>query len=86
MRSPAPQGQLLCVKCGRDTTVAPPVTNGTDGSTSTGVLDALPNNYHPLVNGDDMDSDEEEQEAGVMEVETSLRLTQSECISPPVSD
>jgi hypothetical protein len=28
-----------------------------------------PASYHPFVNGDDMDSDEDEQEAGVMEVE-----------------
>jgi len=77
---------LLCVKCGRDTTAALPVPSGTDGLTGAGVTDAPPNNYHPFVNGDGMDSDEEDQEAGVMQVDATLRLTQTECIRPPVSD
>ena len=68
VRSPAPARQLLCVKCGRDTTTSSPLPNGSRSSAPTVTeTDRPPNGYHPFVNGDDMDSDEDEPEAGVMQ-------------------
>jgi len=68
LRSPAPGSQLLCVKCGSDTTNTSSLPNGTSTSSTTATTDGdrPPAGYHPFVNGDDMDSDEEEQEAGVI--------------------
>ena len=71
LRSPAPESQLLCVKCGRDTTSST-LPNGT-GSSPTTISDRPPAGYHPFLNGDAMDSDPEEQEAGVMEVDPTAR-------------
>lgn len=72
LRSPAPDRQLLCVKCGRDTTV--PLPNGTPASpTTTSQDNNPPAGYHPFLNGDDMDPDEEEHEAGVMDVDPTAR-------------
>ena len=71
VRSPSPDHQLLCVRCGRDTTSAPP--NGIHLSPTTSAAEESnrpPATYHPFINGDDMDSEEDELEAGrVMEVE-----------------
>jgi len=71
LRSPAPGSQLLCVKCGSDTTNTSPLPNGTSTSSTAAITDGdrPPAGYHPFVNGDDMDSDEEEQEGGVMQDE-----------------
>jgi len=71
LRSPAPASQLLCVKCGRDTSNVP-LSNGTSTSATNTTADGdrPPAGYHPFVDGDDMDSDEEEQEAGVMQDES----------------
>ena len=80
VRSPAPQRQLLCVKCGRDTTNAPSAPNGPGVLSNASVVNGLPSSYHPLVDGDDMTNDEEEQDPGVMEVDGSLRPNQTECI------
>lgn len=69
VRSPTPARQLLCVKCGRDTSNVP-LTNDTSTSTTGTAVngDLQPAGYHPFVNGDDMDS-EEEQGRGVMQDE-----------------
>lgn len=70
VRSPAPARRLVCVKCGRDTSTVP-LTDGTSTSTTSTTAngDIQPAGYHPLVNGDDMASDEEEQGPGVMQDE-----------------
>jgi len=83
VRSPSPDRQLLCVKCNRDTTL----TNGVHPSTSSGSEDILPPvNYHPVVDGDQMDSDEEEQEAGVMQDDpTAIPVLATECVLPATS-
>jgi hypothetical protein len=39
--------------------------------------DLPPAGYHPFVNGDAMDSDEEEQEAGVMVLDSTTRALSS---------
>jgi len=71
LRSPAPASQLLCVKCGSDTTNTSSLPNGSTTSPTSTITDGdrPPAGYHPFVNGDEMDSDEEEQEAGVMQDE-----------------
>jgi hypothetical protein len=58
------------VKCGSDTT-STSVPNGTSTSPTSTITDGdrPPADYHPLVNGDGMDSDEEEQEVRVMQHE-----------------
>lgn len=72
LRPRAPDTRLLCVKCGRDTS-SPHLPNGT-AAQQVGVSRNLPpTGYHPFVNGDDMDSDEEEREAGVMIVDSAAR-------------
>lgn len=74
LRSPAPDHQLLCVKCGRDTTS--PLPNGT-GSSSPPVSgdNRPPASYHPFLNGDDMDSDEVEHDGG-MQVDRAVANNQ----------
>jgi Sjogren's syndrome/scleroderma autoantigen 1 (Autoantigen p27) len=70
LRSPPPDPHLLCVKCGRDTSLP----NGTPASPINGSESNVPPaGYHPFANGDDMDSDEEEHEAGVMQVDPTAR-------------
>ena len=75
LRSPAPESQLLCVKCGRDTTSST-LPNGT-GSAPPTISDRPPAGYHPFLNGDAMDSDSEEHEAGVMQVDPTARSVTS---------
>lgn len=83
VRSPLPDRQLLCVKCNRDTTL----TNGVQPSTSSGPEDILPpSNYHSVVDGDQMDSDEEEQEAGVMQDDPNvIPVTAIDCLLPAMN-
>ena len=71
VRSPAPDLQLLCVKCGRDTSA--PLPNGT---TTPAQATTPPPGYHPFINGEEMDSDLEEEEAGVMQVERAAVANQ----------
>lgn len=75
LRSPAPDLQLLCVKCGSDTTSST-LPNRT-GSSPTTISDRPPAGYHPFLNGDAMDSDSEEHEAGVMQVDPTARSVSS---------
>ena len=71
---------MHCVKCARDTTA--PVPNGTPASpTIASNTNARPADYQPVVNGDRMDSDEDNQEAGDMEVERAVNSNQMECVS-----
>jgi hypothetical protein len=83
LRSPTPDRQLLCVKCGRDTTSSLP--NGT-GSSSPPVSgdNRPPASYHPFLNGDDMDSEEVEPEGG-MHVDRTIPHNQLNRIFPSVS-
>jgi hypothetical protein len=88
VRSPPPARLLHCVRCGRDTTLTvtspTPLPNGTHSSPTSSSVDESnrpPANYHPFVNGDDMDSDDEQQEAGVMQVEVQSDSNQA-CTSP----
>jgi hypothetical protein len=83
VRSPAPDRELLCVQCGRDTTSLPNGTHASPTSVTSGNIPAA--GYHPFVNGDDMDSDDGVQEAGVMEVDrtsSAIETTLTDCISP----
>ena len=75
LRSPSADRQLLCVKCGRDTTSST-LPNGTASSPAT-ISDRPPAGYHPFLNGDAMDSDSEEHEAGVMQVDPTTRSVTS---------
>ena len=88
LRARAPATQLLCVKCGRDTSSSSTLPNGTTPAIVGVSSDMPPPGYHPVVNGDEMDSDEEEQEAGVMVVDSTARtVTDAEQAStaPPLS-
>ena len=71
LRSPPPTNHLLCVNCGRDTSDPSSVPNDISASATSATTngDGPPVGYHPFVNGDDMDSDEEDQEGGVMQDE-----------------
>jgi hypothetical protein len=84
VRSPAPNRQLLCVRCNRDTTA--PLTNGSPASpTSPTDSNRPPAGYHPFVNGDDMDNDEDEPDVGGMQVDPTVRAqetSQLDCMSP----
>jgi hypothetical protein len=72
VRSPAPDRQLLCVRCNRDTTI--PLPNGVPVSPTRPADDNRPPaGYHPFVNGDDMESDEDELDVGGMQVDTTAR-------------
>jgi hypothetical protein len=75
LRSPGADQQLHCVKCGRDTTSST-LPNGTASSPTT-ISDRPPAGYHPFLNGDAMDSDSEEHEAGVMQVDLTARSVAS---------
>ena len=75
LRSPAPDHQFLCVKCGRDTTSS--ALPNSAGSSPTTISDRPPAGYHPFLNGDAMDSDSEEHEAGVMQVDPTARSAAS---------
>jgi hypothetical protein len=83
VRSPAPDRELLCVRCGRDRTSLP---NGTHASPTSATSSNIPAaGYHPFINGDDMDSDEAVQETGGMEVDrttAAIQTTLTDCISP----
>ena len=82
MRSPPPDRRLFCVRCNRDTTLP----NGVPASPSTAPSEILPpSSYRPVVNGDQMDSDEEEGEAGVMEDDPTAPAAQAsaiDCFTP----
>ena len=84
VRSPAPNRQLLCVRCNRDTTA--PLPNGIPASpTSPTDNNRPPAGYHPFVNGDDMDNDEDEPDIGGMQVDPTVRAqetSQLDCMSP----
>jgi hypothetical protein len=89
VRSPAPNRQLLCVRCNRDTTV--PLVNGISASPTSPTADNRPPvgyqpvNYHPFVNGDDMENDEDEPEIGGMQVDHTVHAqetSQLDCTSP----
>ena len=72
LRSPSPDQRLLCVKCGRDTSTSS-LPDGTGTSPPAISEDNRPPaGYHPFLNGDDMESDEEPG-AGVMQVDPSAR-------------
>lgn len=76
VRSPAPDRQLLCVRCNRDTTV--PLPNGVPVSPTSPVDDNRPPvGYHPFVNGDDMESDEDELDVGGMQMDTTVRAQEA---------
>ena len=82
VRSPAPDRRFHCVKCNRDMTVLLP--SSVSPSPSAGPNGTLPpSDYRPVVNGDEMDSDEEENEGGIMVDDPPARAPQpnaNECI------
>jgi hypothetical protein len=84
VRSPAPNTQLLCVRCNRDTTI--PLPNGISASPTSPTDDNRPPaGYHPFVNGDDMENDEDEPDIGGMQVDPTVRAhetSQLDCTTP----
>jgi hypothetical protein len=76
VRSPAPDRRFLCVKCHRDTTSD--LTNGVSTSISSRPNGTVASsNYQIVVDGDEMDSDQEDQEAGVMQDDPASSAAQA---------
>jgi len=65
------------VKCSRDTSSSSTIPNGTTEPHIHASQDLPPSAFNPLVNGDAMGSDDEDQEAGVIIVDSTARAATS---------